>query len=99
MKFYAEPNLLVRVNKNIPSNRRMKAFRFDENGIFETENIRLIALLKKRFKFEEVTKQEEIKEEIIEEVTEEKKVYSCKHCNYETNNKGELLAHYRTHKK
>lgn len=30
---------------------------------------------------------------------EEPKKYHCKHCDYETENKGELLAHYREHKK
>lgn len=30
--------------------------------------------------------------------TKEVKKYKCKQCEYETENKGELLAHYRTHK-
>lgn len=81
MKFYAEPNLLVRINKNIPRNRRMKHFRFDSNGEFETDNPRLIKVLSKRFRHEE------------------KQIFKCKKCNYETENKGELLAHYRLHKK
>ena len=33
----------------------------------------------------------------FEEVKEEK-VYKCKKCDFETTNKGKLMAHYRTHK-
>lgn len=51
-------------------------------------------------KDEEKAKQikEEIKDEIIDE-GKEVKIYKCKHCDFETENKGTLLAHYRTHKK
>lgn len=84
MKFKGEPNLLVRINKNIAKNRRLKNFRFDNNGIYETDNPRVIKALSKRF-------------EIIEDIKEE--IYQCKKCDYKTKNKGELLAHYKTHKK
>lgn len=34
---------------------------------------------------------------VLEKVATEE--FKCKKCNYKTTNKGELLAHYRTHKK
>lgn len=95
MKFYGPPNMLLRVRNMKP----IRAIRFDANGEFETENPRLIARLKTRFKYEEV------KEETQKELGEEKKLpadgfYNCKKCDFKTTNKGELLAHYRTaHKK
>lgn len=44
---------------------------------------------------------EEVVEEPKQEIVEEKKLpadgfYNCKKCDYKTDNKGELLAHYRT---
>ena len=93
MIFYAEPNMLVRINKNIASNRRLKSFRFDSEGKYQTENPRLINALKRRFKYDI---------EVVEEVKEEqlnKEIYSCKKCDFTTDNKGQLMAHYRTHKK
>lgn len=56
MKFYAEPNMLVRINKNI--HRRLKSFRFDSSGIYETDNERLINALKRRFKYDEEQKKQ-----------------------------------------
>jgi len=45
------------------------------------------------------TKEEkEIKADIIDEI-KEVKIYKCKNCDFETDNKGLLLAHYREHKK
>lgn len=69
MKFYGTPGMLVRVNKNKAKPRNLKSFRFDDNGEFETENVRLINALKKRFKHEEkvsLEKTEKISEPIIE---------------------------------
>lgn len=83
MKFYGEPNTLVktRKRKQFSTEVTMKPlFRFDENGEYETTDERLIQKLKKKFKYEE------------------EKTYKCKKCEYETTNKGELLAHYRKHK-
>ena len=58
----------------------VKHVKFDDKGEFTTDNERII----KRFmsKFDSVP-------------NEEKKVYSCKKCDYTTVNKGELLAHYK----
>lgn len=85
MIFYSEPNMLVRINKNIASNRRLKSFRFDSEGKFETENPRLINALKRRFKYD------------IEVVAEEKEetLKHCKKCDFTSTNQGELLKHYR----
>lgn len=93
MKFKGEPNQLVRITKiqkhlirKVP-----KSIRFDKEGIFETENMYIAKRLS--VKFEEII--EEIKEDVVEEV----KTYKCKKCDYATTNRGELLAHYKQHKK
>lgn len=59
----------------------IKHIRFDENGEYQTDNKRII----KRFshKFDSVP---------VKEV----KSYKCKKCDFTTDNKGELMAHYRT---
>lgn len=49
MKFYGEPNLLVRVRNNGPL-KNVRPFRFDENGEFETDNKYLIKSMQGRFK-------------------------------------------------
>jgi hypothetical protein len=38
-------------------------------------------------------------EEVAPQVVEEATVLKCKKCNFETESKGELLSHYKTHKK
>ena len=80
MKFYGTPNMLIRI-KNL---KPYKFIRFDANGEYDTENPRLVARLKKRFE--------------CEEPIEEKKadvVYNCRKCDFTTDNRGYLLAHYR----
>jgi hypothetical protein len=68
MKFYADPGHLVRISKpNLKVNGK-NGFYFDENGEFETDNERLIALLKPIFKHDEA---EELP---FSEPVEEKKV-------------------------
>ena len=52
MKFYAEPNLYVRVTKPSLKNGRKSGFYFDENGVFETEDPRLIDAMKLQFSTE-----------------------------------------------
>lgn len=98
MKFKGEPNLLVRFsNKNLRKGNR-QGFRFDSNGLYETENKKVIQALKR--KFEVVSDVEEVQEpveEIIftEELEETKKLKHCKHCDFSCENQGDLLAHYR----
>ncbi len=87
MKFYGPPNMLLRVRNMKP----IRAIRFDLNGEYETENPRLIARLKTRFKCEEPT----------EKPKQQKKLpadgfYNCKKCDFKTENQGDLLVHYRT---
>ena len=87
MKFYGPPNVLLRVRNMKP----IRAIRFDGNGEYETENPRLIARLKTRFKYEEPA----------EKPKQQKKLpadgfYNCKKCDFKTENQGDLLVHYRT---
>ena len=74
MKFFAEPNLLVRIaNKHLQRALGKKGFYFDANGEYETEDPRIIAGLKQHYRFEEtapVTEPVEEVEEIIEETEE-----------------------------
>lgn len=84
MKFKAQKNLYVKIsNKFVQRATGKKGFYFNDKGEFETENAILIKALSQHF----------------EEVKEEAKVYKCKQCDFETENKGLLLAHYREHKK
>jgi hypothetical protein len=77
VKFKGEPNLLIRVSNPYPGEVQM--FKFDENGIYETNHPITIKRMRGRF--------EEIKEEI--------KLKRCKKCDFTCDNQGELLAHYR----
>lgn len=92
MKFFGTPGLLVRVRSTKP----IRFFRFDENGVFETNNQRLIRRLKARFRYEE-------EGNAVQKSAEEKasaNIFICKKCGYEAENRGKLLAHCRTaHKK
>lgn len=82
--FKAEPNHLVRFNPPIGN---IKFAKFDENGLYSTDNERII----KRFyhAFDSVPGLSVVEEE------PEGKTYKCKQCDYTTQNKGELMAHYR----
>jgi hypothetical protein len=87
MKFKAPPNLqYVKIsNKYVQRVTGIKGFYFDDKGEFETDNEVLIKVLSQNF-------------EVVEE--KEVKTFKCKKCKYETGNKGDLLAHYRSeHKK
>lgn len=81
MKFYGEPNQLVKERKRKPMSREIAVkplFRFDEKGEYETTDKRLIEKLKKKFRYEEII---------------------CKKCGEEFENKGQYLAHMKTHKR
>ena len=80
IKFKGEPNLTVRFN---PPIGLVKHVKFDDKGEFTTDNERII----KRFmsKFDSVPYKEEQTEQ-----------YQCKKCDFETDNKGALLAHYKS---
>lgn len=86
MKFIAEPNLYVKLNnKGAQRTTGLKGFCFDEKGEYTTENEILIGILKQNFKVKE-----EYENKQVETVS-----FKCKKCDFETDNKGELLAHYR----
>ena len=76
MIFAGEPNLLVRLTRPIG---KMKHFRFNAEGQFNTENERLIKRLQHKFT-------------VLNS-------FQCKKCDFTTDNKGLLMAHYREHKK
>ena len=111
MKFFGEPGQLVRFTRKNMRNGRKIGFRFDDKGEYVTENKRLIQALKTRFKYEDEELPFEDKTEAykasydatdsIEELplldVEEVK-FKCKKCDFTTDNKGSLMAHYRTHK-
>ena len=88
MKYKYQPNVHIIDYKILK-----EMFAFDDNGEFETDDPKLIEWIRKNKPFlkpiEEPVKPQEAKQE---------KKYKCKYCNYETENKGELLAHYREHK-
>jgi hypothetical protein len=91
MKFKGEPNLYVRIaNKSVKRLTGKKGFYFDNNGIYETDNEILCRVLPQHFEVLEETAPKKEKEE----KTAEKK-YKCKQCDFETANKGELMAHYK----
>ena len=89
MKYKHKPNLHIIDYKKL---KRMLVF--DDNGEFETEDPKLIEWIRKNKPFLKPI-DEPVKEQ---EAKQEKKIMKCKYCNYETENKGELLAHYREHK-
>lgn len=109
MKFYGEPNMLVKTKKrNLFQGtvKLMPLFRFDENGMFETTDEKLINKLKLRFKYDEELSKSEKENPVVKNKTvgktekeEEKSILKCKKCDFATDNMGELLAHYREHKK
>ena len=87
MKYFGEPNLSV-----IDYKKLKKVFQFDENGEYETEDPKLIEWMKKKKNFIRC-------EETQENNTAEIKLKHCKKCDFTCSNKGELLSHYREHKK
>lgn len=73
MKFYSEPHMLVRPKQN-GRFKRLRPFRFDENGVYETDSPLMIKALSRRFKsdLEAIKVTEET--EVIEEIEEEKEM-------------------------
>jgi hypothetical protein len=84
MKFYGNPSELINTRKKVNGAFKLiPLFRFNSCGEFETQDIKLIEKLKQHFKFEST----------------ESTIKKCKKCNFETDNNGSLMAHYREHKK
>jgi hypothetical protein len=86
MKYKYKPDTRI-----IDYKKMKKMFTFDGNGEFETEDVKLIEWIRKNKPF-----LKPISEPVKPSKAESTKKYKCKKCNYETENKGELLAHYRT---
>ena len=83
MIFKGEPNLFVRLQRPIGN---IKHIRFDENGLFETENPRLIKGLSRKFACNEP------EPSTIDFVEEEVVSIDCKYCGGTHENKGQVLA-------
>lgn len=58
----------------------LKHVKFDENGEFTTDNERVIARFKHKF----------------DSVPVKQEQFSCKKCDFATDNRGLLMAHYRS---
>ena len=99
-KFFGQPNMLIKERKKKFFNGETlykPVFRFDKNGEYITDDERLINKLKSRFTYTEMENNAPSDKPIAKQA--ETTTYKCKHCDYTTTNKGELLAHYREHKK
>jgi hypothetical protein len=91
MKFYADPDLLIRVIPRRTRPKNLKVIQFDKNGEYETDNPAVIEMLKPHFKCDEA----EPKQTTQPNTGEETKLKKCKKCDFETDNNGALMAHYR----
>lgn len=99
-KFFGEP---LKEIKSKTSGKIM--FRFDTKGEFITDDEEIIARAKGYFDCLELKAEpvgEKIKKTVIVPVmtitTKEENTFKCKKCDFETDNKGLLMAHYKTHK-
>ena len=105
MRFKAEPGHYVRfVSKQSQLRAKMKGFTFGADGTYETENPFIIGCLKSEFQTVEESPVEVISEPDlypepigVPEPDEHEFEYKCKKCDFGTNNKGSLMAHYREH--
>ena len=86
MRFKTDiPNLYVKfTNKYIQRATGKKGMYFDANGEYETDNPVLIKAFTPLFAV------------VKEEPQEEKPVLICKKCDFTCDNRGILLAHYRS---
>ncbi len=89
MKYKYIPNCRV-----IDYRQCKEVFRFDKNGEFETNDPKLIDWIKKNKNF--LNPIDEAGKGPKDPKEPKVKVYKCKKCGeFETENMGELLAHYR----
>lgn len=89
MRFKGTPGLKLNIHK--PKYGEPSAIRFDENGIFETHNKFLARRLINR-KYEIVPEPPAQPEQPEQPATAS---FPCKKCQFSTDNKGLLMAHYR----
>lgn len=85
MIFKGGPNQYVFTKKRMGrKNKRILLGKFDENGLFKTDDKDLINKFKLHFKYEDA----------------ETKTRHCKKCDFTCENQGEIMKHYRlNHKK
>lgn len=86
-KFYSDPNRLV---TDFETGKPL--FAFDENGEHATMDKSLIKRLSTYFKCEEIELEVKTENNVP---SEEIKKLKCKKCEFETDNKGELMAHHK----
>ena len=96
MIFKSEPNMLVRPARKTGPFKRIKPFRFDANGLYETDNVHLIKMMARRFESVDVVVSTKKEEKTVKEPKTEVKMRKCKKCDFECETQGELLKHYRT---
>ena len=92
MKFYSDiPNLsIIRPRNRGNGTESYLLCKFDENGELESNDAEIIRQLRNIYRHEEAEEKQD---------KPNSKMMKCKKCSFETENKGELLAHYREHKK
>ena len=103
MKFYGTPNMSVfeisksRKDMHNIYKRRKLLFRFDDKGEFITTDEKLIAKLKRKFKYDESENNVEKTSNIAEEteIKSEITLRHCKKCDFTCETQGQLLRHYR----
>lgn len=97
VKFIGEPFQLVRFN---PPIGLLKYVRFDACGEYVTEDERVIKRFQHHFDSVPAEGEKETPELPeddlqLERQQDETKQFTCKKCDYVTENRGELMAHYR----
>ena len=90
MKFKGMPGEWIRERYKINSMFKLRTVgQFDENGIFETEDVRLIEKLKVNYA------EADISHDLLASDSKPHSENKCKYCGEEFEKKGQLLAHYR----
>jgi len=87
-RFYSDPNRPVSDGRT-----GIRLFKFDEKGEYVTLDPILAKRLEAKFRCEEIELVEVGKQ--AEPEKEPAKVCKCKKCDFETDNNGLLMAHYR----
>jgi len=93
MKFYGEPNLLVRFSERNIRRFGTHGFSFNENGEYETDNDLLCQLLQQHYRCDIVADTATTEPENNADTGET--IRRCKKCEFTCGSQGELLRHYR----
>jgi len=99
--FLGTPNMLVTLKPPIGT---IKHVRFDTKGEFTTDNERMIQRFHHKFDSmpavgeptEELTDDLEYQDHGTGDTESKSKVWNCNQCEFQTDNKGVLLAHKKT---